>query len=139
MSEEFLGCLLLITVVDFITVKRDIGDDLVFEQGTEILLAGFGVEEEGVGARAKARPRLVGGREDGAANHGDVVDVLNEVGLVVGEEEGGELGREEADLLADVGRGNKNSVDSVDDTVLGFLESVSPDQRFASLSGYSQS
>ena len=56
------------------------------------------------------------------------MDVLNEVGLVVGEEEGGELGREEADLLADVGRGNKDSVDSVDDTVLGFLQSISPDQ-----------
>jgi hypothetical protein len=49
------------------------------------------------------------------------VDVFDEIGLVVGEEEGGELGREETDLLADVGRWDKNSVDSVDDTVLGFL------------------
>jgi hypothetical protein len=31
---------------------------------------------------------LVGGREDGAADHGDVVDVLDEVGLVVGKEKG---------------------------------------------------
>lgn len=121
MSKELLGCLLLIAVVDFITVERDVGNDLVLEQGTEILLAGFGVEEEGVGARAETRPRLVGGREDGAADHGDVVDVFDEVGLVVCEEEGGKLGREEADLLTDVGRRNKNSVDSMNNTVLGFL------------------
>jgi hypothetical protein len=35
------------------------------------------------------------------------------------------LGGEKTDLLADVGRRDKDSVDGVDDTVLGFLFMVS--------------
>jgi hypothetical protein len=79
---------LFVAVVHLVAVERHVGDDLVLEQRAEVLLACVGVEQEGVCAGAKARPGLVGGCEDSAADHGDVVDVLDEVGLVVGEEKG---------------------------------------------------
>ncbi|KAI6774999.1 hypothetical protein HG530_001757 [Fusarium avenaceum] len=93
-AGELLGHL-LVAVVHLIAVERHVGDDL-----------------EGVCAGAQTSPGLVGGREDGAADHGDVVNILDEVGLVT-------------DLLADVRRRDENSVDGVDDTVLGFLFMVS--------------
>lgn len=117
-----LNIRLLTTIVHLIRVQRRVGDDLVLEQRFEILLALLGVEEEGVGADAETLPGGVGGREDGAADHVDVVDEVDEVGLVVGEEEGGELAGEEADFAADHGGGDEDFGDGVEVAVLAFLE-----------------
>lgn len=86
-AGELLGHL-LVAVVHLVAVERHVGDDLVLEQRAEVLLACVGVEQEGVCAGAQTSPGLVGGREDGAADHGDVMDILDEVGLVIGEEKG---------------------------------------------------
>ncbi|KAI6771767.1 hypothetical protein HG531_009392 [Fusarium graminearum] len=54
-----LESLLLVAVVDLVAVECDVGHDLVLEQRAEVLLAGLGVEEKGVGAWAETRPGFV--------------------------------------------------------------------------------
>jgi hypothetical protein len=49
------------------------------------------------------------------------VDELDKVGLLVGQQEGGEYVGEEGELAAYERRGDQDVVDGVDDAVLGFL------------------
>lgn len=119
---SILGLLmLLIAVVDLIGVQGSVGNNLVLEKGLQVPLTLVSVEQECISSESEALPGLVGRGKDGAANHGDIVDELDKVGLFVCKEKSRELGWEKTNLSANHGWGDKNLVDGVNDTVLGFL------------------
>lgn len=114
-------CLLVSRAVKGVAVQGGVRDNLVLQQSLEELQAGRAVEQEGIGLGSETGKGIVGGGEDGGASRLDAVDVLDEVGLLVGQEEGRELAGQEGELPADQRGRKEDAVDAVDDSVVRTL------------------
>jgi len=89
----------LLWAVESIGVQSLIGDDVVLEQGFEVLLTSSG-EQEGVDARAELLPCPVGGSEEGGTCVlMTVLVVVGNAGLDKGKLGGGELAGQEGNDL----------------------------------------
>ena len=105
-----------------IGVQCLVGNDMVFQESLEILLAIL-AEEEAVDPWAKLLEGEVRGREEGSANMvGGVVDGFEEAGLGQAELESTELPGKELDDLGGFWRWDEEAVNSVDNTVGAELE-----------------
>ena len=105
-----------------IGVQCLVGNDMVFQESLEILLAVL-AEEEAVDPWAKLLEGEVRGREEGSANMvGGVVDGFEEADLGQAELESAELPGKELDDFGGFWRWDEEAVNSVDNTVGAELE-----------------
>lgn len=105
-----------------IGVQCLVGNDMVFKESLEVLLAIL-AEEEAVDPWAKLLESEVRWREEGSANMvGGVVDGSEDAGLGQAELESAELRGKELNDFGGVWRWDEEAVNSVDNTVSAELE-----------------
>lgn len=111
-----LGRLIALSLVERIRVESLVRDDMVLQEGGEVLLSTT-AEEEGVDAGAELLECVIGGGEEGTTGVRRVFELVKETGLLEGELKGAEFSGKELNNLERRWGWDQEVVDAVDHTV----------------------